>query len=204
MRTYLASCLFSILLTTGVCLQCEQCSSNTDSCTGMPHLCGPSDNACLTLTTEIVTGHDIWLATYKGCTKLMYCPPSPMSFTFPNQRKRRVAKCCRKNLCNSGAVTLPRLRTRPNGLKCPGCISKDPRCVPTEIIKCNGWEDNCVYYDVSVEDDRKIHTHAKRGCGTRRACLNKPHIFGIPGLYMEILENPQCTPAPKMFTEIGK
>ncbi|XP_033014122.1 phospholipase A2 inhibitor and Ly6/PLAUR domain-containing protein-like [Lacerta agilis] len=204
MQTPLISYFFSILFAAGLCLHCEHCSSNTDSCTGVPVLCEQSQTACLTLTIETTTGHDVSLATYKGCTKLMYCPSSPMSFTFPNQRERRAAKCCRKDLCNSGVVTMRRLQTRPNGLKCPGCFSKDPSCIPTEIISCNGWEDNCVYYDFSVEQDGQIYTYAKRGCATKRACLNEPRYFGIPGMYMEILKNPQCTAAPKILTKIGK
>ncbi|XP_042295787.1 phospholipase A2 inhibitor and Ly6/PLAUR domain-containing protein-like [Sceloporus undulatus] len=201
---FLSFYIFSILFATGVCLQCEYCSSSTDSCTGTPHVCRKSENACLILTMETTIGNDKWLATYKGCTALKYCLPSPMSFTFPSQRKRKAAKCCRTPLCNTGTVTLPKLGVIPNGLKCPGCFSEDPRCVPTEILSCNGWEDYCVYYDVSVKHEGKIYNHAIRGCGTKHACMNEPRIFGVPGLYMEMLKSPQCTPAPKMLTKIGK
>ncbi|XP_067318528.1 phospholipase A2 inhibitor and Ly6/PLAUR domain-containing protein-like [Anolis sagrei] len=198
-QMFLTIYVFSILLVTGVCLQCEYCSSGTETCTGVAHVCKPSENACITLSVETTIGHDKWLATYKGCTKLKHCLPSPMSFTLPSQRRRKASMCCRKDLCNSGKVTLPKLGVIPNGLKCPGCFSEDPRCVPTEIISCNGWETNCIYYDVSVEHEGQIYHHAKRGCGTKNACTNEPRIYGVPGLYMEIVKSPQCTPAPKII-----
>ncbi|XP_007440061.1 phospholipase A2 inhibitor and Ly6/PLAUR domain-containing protein-like [Python bivittatus] len=192
---------FSILIPAGVCLKCEYCSSSSGFCTGAAHICRPFENTCLTLTTETTIGNEVWLATYKGCTKIKHCVPSPMSFTLPSRRKRSAAKCCRKDLCNSGTVTLPRLGIRPNGLKCPGCISQDLTCKPTELIHCNGWEDYCVYYDLTVEQDGRFYTHAERGCGTKNACLNEARVFGVPGLYKEIIKKPECTPAPKI---IGK
>ncbi|KAF7242519.1 phospholipase A2 inhibitor and Ly6/PLAUR domain-containing protein, partial [Varanus komodoensis] len=203
MQVALICYLFSTLLATGMCLQCEHCISSTNSCTSTPHVCKKSENACLTQTIETTKGKEKHLVTYKGCTKLRHCPPSPMSFTFPSERKRSAARCCRKDLCNREAVTLPRLGIRLNGLKCPGCFSKDPKCIPTEIINCNGWEFNCVYYDVSVEQDGKIYTYAKRGCGTVHACMNDPRILGVPGLYMETVKNPQCTPAPRILGKFG-
>ncbi|XP_062996729.1 phospholipase A2 inhibitor and Ly6/PLAUR domain-containing protein-like [Elgaria multicarinata webbii] len=204
MQVSLISYVFSILLATGICLKCEQCSSGTNSCTGTPQNCKKSENACLIQTIETTIGKEKRLTTYKGCTKHMYCPRSPMSFTFPSMRERRAAKCCRKDLCNNGTVTLPRLGIRLNSLKCPGCFSKDPKCTPTEIINCNGWETNCVYYDVSVEQDGKTYTFAKRGCGTIHACVNEQRIFGVPRHYMEIWKSPQCTPAPRILSKIGK
>ncbi|KAH0631442.1 hypothetical protein JD844_005768 [Phrynosoma platyrhinos] len=156
-QMFLSFYIISILFATGVCLQCEQCSSSTESCIGTPHVCRKSENACMILTMETTIGNDKWLATYKGCTELKYCLPSPMSFTFPSQRRRKAATCCRKDLCNSGKVT-----------------------------------------------QGKIYNHAKRGCGTKHACMNEPRIFGVPGLYMEIVKSPQCTPAPKILTKIGK
>ena len=204
MQVFLISYVFSILMATGVCLQCEQCTSSSSSCTGLPQLCGKNENACLILTTEITLGKEKWLATFKGCTKAKYCMPSPMSSTYPSQRRRSASMCCRKDLCNSGAVTMPRLGVIPNGLKCPGCYSEDPRCPPTELLTCNGWENNCVYYDVSIEQNGKIYHQARRGCGTKHACMNKPQIFGVPGMYMEIVKTAQCTPAPKLLTKSNK
>nr|XP_028596087.1 phospholipase A2 inhibitor and Ly6/PLAUR domain-containing protein-like [Podarcis muralis] len=198
MQTSLIVYLFILLPVPGVCLNCERCSSsNSDSCIGTPYTCPLSEDACLIFTSENIVGNDRWFSTFKGCTKKKFCPPTPMGFTFPNQRKRRAAKCCHKDLCNAGSVTLPRLGARPNGLQCPGCFSQNPRCRPTETLNCHGWERKCVYYDVSVQQGDEIYTYAKRGCGTKHACVSGPRTLGIPGLYVEIWKNAMCTPAVK-------
>ncbi|XP_061453686.1 phospholipase A2 inhibitor and Ly6/PLAUR domain-containing protein-like [Rhineura floridana] len=189
--------LFFLLLATGVCLYCERCSSSSDLCTGTSHLCPGSEDTCLIFTTENTVGNDRWLSTYKGCTKREYCPPTAMTFTFPNQRKRRAAKCCHRDLCNSGAVSLPRLGTRPNGFKCPGCFSESPKCPTIEILNCHGWERKCVSYDVTVEQGEEIYTFTKRGCGTKRSCVNEPLILGLPGSYIEMWKKATCAPAQK-------
>ncbi|XP_015281138.1 PREDICTED: phospholipase A2 inhibitor and Ly6/PLAUR domain-containing protein-like, partial [Gekko japonicus] len=154
MRVLLIFCFFCVLLTTGVCLQCEYCRSNTDSCHGVPHVCAPHETECITLTVEVrkVPGTEVTLATYKGCTRPSYCTPSPMSIRFPSYHKRRVNKCCRKDLCNSGAVEFPPLRLNLNGMQCPGCFSSDPKCPTTEIINCRGWEVFCVFYEVWADE----------------------------------------------------
>ncbi|XP_042295788.1 phospholipase A2 inhibitor and Ly6/PLAUR domain-containing protein-like [Sceloporus undulatus] len=177
------------------CLQCERCSSRNASCTGAPSICQKSSKNCLTVTTEYVVGNERWVATYKGCTKKIYCFAPSMSFTFPSQRKRRAAKCCNKDLCNRGAVKLPPMQTKPNGLLCPGCFSTHAKCKPTETIKCHGEENKCVYYDITVEQGDQIYMFAKRGCGTKLACMNKPHIGGIPGLFVEVWKSAQCISA---------
>ncbi|KAL7981056.1 hypothetical protein Chor_005290 [Crotalus horridus] len=96
---------------------------------------------------------------------------------------------------------VPKLGIRPNGMKCPGCISEDPTCKPTELIHCNGWEEYCVHYDMTVEQEGRFYSYAERGCGTKNACLNEARVYGVPGLYKEIIKKSECTPAPKI---IGK
>ncbi|XP_053122781.1 phospholipase A2 inhibitor and Ly6/PLAUR domain-containing protein-like [Hemicordylus capensis] len=202
MQASLIFFLFSILLATGVCLECEFCSSQTANCKGLSQLCTPSEDVCLTLTIEtIVEDAVVIIATYKGCTRSVHCSRSPMTFTFPLKRKRRASKCCRKDLCNRGMVTLPKFGIRPNGLKCPGCISQDPSCPPTELIHCHGWEDHCVYYNVDVEQGGMIYSHVKRGCGTRNSCMHHSRVFGVPGKFMETYKKAQCTPAPRIHTK---
>ncbi|KAH0631443.1 hypothetical protein JD844_005769 [Phrynosoma platyrhinos] len=146
----------------------------------------------------LATGNERWVATYKGCTKKAYCFPPSVSFTFPSQRKRRAAKCCNKNLCNRGTVKLPPMQNKPNGLLCPGCFSTHSKCKATETIKCHGEERYCVYYDMTVEQGDQLYKFAKRGCGTKLACLNKPLVRGIPGLFVEVWKSAQCISAPRL------
>ncbi|XP_054854911.1 phospholipase A2 inhibitor and Ly6/PLAUR domain-containing protein-like [Eublepharis macularius] len=199
MQVLLFFCIFCVLLATGVCLQCEYCKSATASCTGVPQKCAPQENACIILTVEIRKGKEVSLATYKGCTRSIYCTPSPMSIRIPSYHKRRANKCCRKDLCNSGAAPLPPLRLNPNGMQCPGCLSKDPKCPPTEIINCRGWEVFCVFYEVWADEGGSISSFSKGGCGNKEACMHEPRIIGVPRLFMETIRKTECTHAPMLI-----
>ncbi|XP_077192960.1 phospholipase A2 inhibitor gamma subunit B-like [Paroedura picta] len=198
MQVPLIFCFFSMLLTTGVCLQCEYCKSHTDSCQGVAQVCAPHKTACIILTVEIRKGTEVSLATYKGCTMPSYCTPSPISIRVPTFHKRRVNKCCKEDLCNSGAVEFPPLRLNFNGMQCPGCFSSDPKCPITEIINCRGWEVFCVRYDVWADAGGSISTFSKGGCGNKEACMNEPAIVGVPGLLVETIRMAECTHAPKL------
>ncbi|ETE63060.1 hypothetical protein L345_11181, partial [Ophiophagus hannah] len=136
---------------------------------------------------------------FGSCLKCEHCSSSSGFCTG-------VPHICRpfENTClilTTETTIVPKLGIRPNGMKCPGCISQDPTCKPTELIHCNGWEEYCVYYDVTVEQEGRFYSHAERGCGTKNACLNEPRIYGVPGLYKEIIKKSECTLAPKI---IGK
>ncbi|XP_060640302.1 phospholipase A2 inhibitor and Ly6/PLAUR domain-containing protein-like [Anolis sagrei] len=191
---------FLSLLATGFCLLCERCSSTNSTCSGPPYSCPKKQKHCLIVTTEYLLGNERWMSTYKGCTRKSYCFPPSTTFTFPSQRKRRAAMCCTKPLCNRGTVKLPPMNTKPNGLLCSGCFSKQSMCKPTETLKCHGKESKCIYYDMSVQQGDQVYTFAKRGCGTKFACLNKPYIGGIPGLFVEMMKTAQCTLPARGFT----
>ncbi|XP_072836060.2 phospholipase A2 inhibitor and Ly6/PLAUR domain-containing protein [Pogona vitticeps] len=214
--------LFCLLLGIGVCLRCERCSSSSTLCTGIPYPCSETEDSCLVMTTEyVIANNDRWVATYKGCTKRKYCPSPSSSATFPSQRKRRAVRCCQKDFCNKGSVTLPKLSTKPNGLKCPGCFSVHAKCQPTDTLNCHGSESKCVYYDMTVEQvfqllseargsqeltpffplpipaGDQIYTFAKRGCATKAVCKNTHQMYGVPGLFIEIWKTAKCYAAPK-------
>ncbi|XP_060114015.1 phospholipase A2 inhibitor and Ly6/PLAUR domain-containing protein-like [Heteronotia binoei] len=121
-----------------------------------------------------------------------------MSIRVPSFHKRRVNKCCQKDLCNSGAVEFPPLRLNLNGMQCPGCLSSDPKCPPTEIINCRGWEVFCVFYEVWVDEGGSVSTFSKRGCGNKESCMHEPNIIGVPGLFVETIRKTECTHAPML------
>ncbi|KAJ6650985.1 hypothetical protein lerEdw1_001216, partial [Lerista edwardsae] len=91
----------------------------------------------------------------------------------------------------------------PTDSSVPDASRRTRDAPPTEILHCNGWEYDCVYYDVAIEKDGEVHKHVERGCGTKFACMNEPRVFGVPGLFLEMWKAAECTPAPKIFTKIG-
>ncbi|XP_048357650.1 phospholipase A2 inhibitor and Ly6/PLAUR domain-containing protein-like [Sphaerodactylus townsendi] len=182
----------------GFCLQCEYCRSNSNSCNGVPQTCSEDETACIILTMELRKGTEVTVATYKGCTRPSYCAASPMSIRVPSYHQRRANKCCRNDLCNSGAVELPPLRLNLNRRQCPGCLSSDPKCLPTEIINCRGWEVFCVFYEVRTDDGGTVTSVSKGGCGNKEACMHEPNIIGIPGLFLETVRKTECTHAPML------
>ncbi|XP_067401970.1 phospholipase A2 inhibitor and Ly6/PLAUR domain-containing protein-like [Emydura macquarii macquarii] len=202
MAAPLALCLLSVLLATGLCLQCEQCSSAEKACTGDPQTCAPSQKSCLILTSETRVGTEQKLGTYKGCTETRFCPPrtSSLSSSF-DMRVRSSAKCCQRDLCNKGAVKLPRAQPKPNRLQCPGCLSEGVECQANDTISCVGPENHCVYIAGSIATGTRNYTYAVRGCATKSACASKVGVYKLPGVFTEIVITSECSPAPKPGTK---
>ncbi|XP_074837599.1 phospholipase A2 inhibitor and Ly6/PLAUR domain-containing protein-like [Carettochelys insculpta] len=197
MAARLALCLLSALLAIGYCLRCEHCKSSDKACSGEAQECGPSQNACLILTSETTVGKEQKLDTYKGCTDIKYCPPrtSRLSSAF-GLRVRSVSKCCQQDLCNKGAVKLPRAQPKPNQLECPGCLSEDVECEGNETVTCLGPETHCVYFAGAITTGTKNYTYSLRGCATKSTCLSRVGVYKLPGVFTEIIITSECKPAP--------
>ncbi|KAH0631445.1 hypothetical protein JD844_005771 [Phrynosoma platyrhinos] len=64
------------------------------------------------LPALLATGKVVKVVTYKGCTKLRYCPLGPFTITTDlEERIRSNSECCCSDHCNKG------------GLRCMHCIS---------------------------------------------------------------------------------
>ncbi|XP_050786443.1 phospholipase A2 inhibitor and Ly6/PLAUR domain-containing protein-like [Gopherus flavomarginatus] len=197
MAAHLALCLLSALLAIGGSLKCERCSSSDKACTGEPQDCAPSQTSCLILTSETRVGKEHKLGTYKGCTENKFCPPrsSSLSSAF-GLRVRSAAKCCQRDLCNTGAVRLPRAQPKPSGLKCPGCLSDSTECQANETVSCLGAENHCVYFAGSIIAGTRNYTYAVRGCATKSTCVSKVGVYKLPGVFTDIVITSECSPAP--------
>ncbi|XP_077788713.1 phospholipase A2 inhibitor and Ly6/PLAUR domain-containing protein-like isoform X2 [Podarcis muralis] len=185
--------LLTTLLATGICLQCERCESATRSCSGPLQTCKEPQSACLTLTVETRVGKTRKVATYKGCTKLEYCPPGPFTVTTtPEERIRGNSECCCQDHCNKGALRLP-LLSEPNQRWCPPRNLRGSTCTIGDKVFCHG---------------SKNETFVRRGCGTQHICTDKLGISGIPGLFLETLTKADCNQANEIddsdFTELSR
>ncbi|XP_062996728.1 phospholipase A2 inhibitor and Ly6/PLAUR domain-containing protein-like [Elgaria multicarinata webbii] len=193
-------CVLTALLATGTCLQCERCRSATSSCFGPLQTCEEDENACLILTMESRIGRVRNVATYKGCTNLVHCPPGPFTITTTlHERIRSNSDCCCWDHCNKGGLRLP-VRGEPNLRLCPGQKRDDSKCSIAEKLHCHGQEVNCFYHAGHVQAGVKNETFVKQGCGTKHTCLDKLGRFGIPGLFLETLTKVECSRASKIGT----
>ncbi|XP_042295786.1 phospholipase A2 inhibitor and Ly6/PLAUR domain-containing protein-like [Sceloporus undulatus] len=187
--------LLPALLATGLCLQCERCKSATRSCTGPLQTCRDVENACLTLTTETRIGKVVKVATYKGCTKLRYCPLGPFTITTDLEgRIRSNSECCCSDHCNKGGLRLP-VMGKPNHRWCPGHNSKGSKCSLDDKLHCHGREVNCFYLAGFTEAGGKNKTYVRQGCGTKHTCIDQLGIFGIPELFLETVTQSECSEA---------
>nr|XP_020668455.1 phospholipase A2 inhibitor and Ly6/PLAUR domain-containing protein-like [Pogona vitticeps] len=187
-------CFFTAMLATGTCLLCEHCKSASDLCSGPLQNCtGVEEDACLTLTIETRADKVRKVVTYKGCTKLSYCPPGPWTITMDlKKRIRSNSECCCWDHCNKGGLRLPVLG-KQNRLWCPRF--KSSTCSIDDKLYCHGREINCFYLAGYTESGGKNETYVRRGCGTKHTCIDKPGIFGIPGLFLEKVTKTECSKA---------
>ncbi|XP_028596089.2 phospholipase A2 inhibitor and Ly6/PLAUR domain-containing protein-like isoform X1 [Podarcis muralis] len=200
--------LLTTLLATGICLQCERCESATRSCSGPLQTCKEPQSACLTLTVETRVGKTRKVATYKGCTKLEYCPPGPFTVTTtPEERIRGNSECCCQDHCNKGALRLP-LLSEPNQRWCPPRNLRGSTCTIGDKVFCHGREVYCIYLSGYAAAGSKNETFVRRGCGTQHICTDKLGISGIPGLFLETLTKADCNQANEIddsdFTELSR
>ncbi|XP_075764317.1 phospholipase A2 inhibitor and Ly6/PLAUR domain-containing protein-like [Pelodiscus sinensis] len=196
MAARLALCLLAALLATGCCLQCERCTSADKACSGEPQDCEPSHTSCLILTSETTVGKERKIGTYKGCTEAKFCPPrsSSLSSAF-GLRVRSAAKCCQRDLCNKGALKLPRAQPKPNLLQCPGCVSEGAECEANETVRCLGPETHCVYFAGAISTGTRNYTYAVRGCATKSSCISRVGVYRLPGVFTDVVITSECNPA---------
>ncbi|XP_053255611.1 phospholipase A2 inhibitor and Ly6/PLAUR domain-containing protein-like [Podarcis raffonei] len=162
--------LLTTLLATGICLQCERCESATRSCSGPLQTCKEPQSACLTLTVETRVGKTRKVATYKGCTKLEYCPPGPFTVTTtPEERIRGNSECCCQDRCNKGALRLP-LLSEPNQRWCPPRNLRGSTCTIGDKVFCHGQEVYCIYLSGYAAAGVVAFTGSLKSCTGHRAC----------------------------------
>nr|XP_033818854.1 phospholipase A2 inhibitor and Ly6/PLAUR domain-containing protein-like [Geotrypetes seraphini] len=195
MRAILTSiCMFSALITTGLCLICEHCIDiHRDSCSGISKKCNEGD-MCVIKLENATAGGKSYLSIFKGCEKedpricgnVLDSNSTGFSFIF-------YTVCCKEDNCNSRKVIVPPINTTENGLECPSCyISGSFECTTTETIKCVGTQEQC--FDFSGEmrlPGQKFQPQAIKGCTRAGGCeVGFPVVKGMTIVEQKRLE---CT-----------
>nr|XP_033770596.1 phospholipase A2 inhibitor and Ly6/PLAUR domain-containing protein-like [Geotrypetes seraphini] len=173
MRTFLISgvCFLSALIVTVISLKCQQCVSTTENkCEGTEITCSTSENNCVSLTTETIVGDTKVNVFAKACSASSECN-FPFFMTDGNSKTRGATKCCKSDNCENGVISLPNVNNTLNGLQCPSCnaVGTD-KCEKSSTIKCEGAENRCIYYSLTVSKGTTKISTATRGCGSENIC----------------------------------
>ncbi|XP_041427648.1 phospholipase A2 inhibitor and Ly6/PLAUR domain-containing protein [Xenopus laevis] len=156
--------LCSCLISAGVALECEVCSSSSgNTCSGRFEICKDPESRCLVTLTETSFGQEKSAVLTKACGSLYNCT-HPVSLRANGYRVRVSANCCATNYCNKGTVPLVTPNSTLNELSCPSCFAKDPEsCDPHATVNCTGKENHCVLFSVSKERGSTIRV---AGCAS--------------------------------------
>uniref|UniRef100_A0A8C0G175 Phospholipase A2 inhibitor and Ly6/PLAUR domain-containing protein-like n=1 Tax=Chelonoidis abingdonii TaxID=106734 RepID=A0A8C0G175_CHEAB len=81
----------------------------------------------------------------KGCATSSNCTAGPLTMNFGNRVTiRSGTTCCMGDACRTTTVTVPPANTRPNGRRCPACISVLYAQCNEETIQCTGADTRCI------------------------------------------------------------
>ncbi|XP_075135345.1 phospholipase A2 inhibitor and Ly6/PLAUR domain-containing protein-like [Leptodactylus fuscus] len=172
MKTVLSTCLiFSITIATGTCLLCESCRNFTgDVCTKPSNeTCDPSVENCISVWTFVKNGETYSPQIIKSCAT----HPIRCHFTYNmsgGQELYNVAKCCRGDMCNQGAMQMPPIDRTENGVQCPACFKEGKSCIPKENMKCQGPQKKCFSFSGEIYNGSHFVNWAFQGCATGNVC----------------------------------
>ncbi|XP_074927497.1 phospholipase A2 inhibitor NAI-like [Chelonoidis abingdonii] len=141
MKASLAVCIFAALLATGSCLECEVCEGPGTSCSGTVQTCAAGFDSCGII---VIVGMNEETVN-KGCLTSSECKAGPFTMYFGDGLTvRKGIACCLGDACRTTTVTVPPADPKPNGRRCPACISVLYAPCSEETIQCTGSNTRCI------------------------------------------------------------
>ncbi|OCT73607.1 phospholipase A2 inhibitor and Ly6/PLAUR domain-containing protein [Xenopus laevis] len=152
MTAVLLILLCSSLISAGVTLECEVCSSSTgNTCSGHFEICKDPESRCMVTLTETSLGQVKSAVLTKACGSFYNCTHL-VSLRANGYRVRVSSSCCATDYCNKGTVPLVAPNVTLNELSCPSCFAKDSEsCDAHTTVNCTGNEYHCVRFSVSKQ-----------------------------------------------------
>ncbi|KAE8594348.1 hypothetical protein XENTR_v10019598 [Xenopus tropicalis] len=156
--------LCSSLISAGVALECEVCSSSSGrTCSGHFEICKDPQSRCMVTLTETSLGDVKSAVLKKACGSSYNCSHS-VSLRTNGYGVRVSSICCDTDYCNKGTIPLVAPNATQNELSCPSCFAKDSEsCNAQATVNCTGNEYHCVRFSVSKERGSTIRV---AGCAS--------------------------------------
>ncbi|XP_050786890.1 phospholipase A2 inhibitor gamma subunit B-like [Gopherus flavomarginatus] len=179
MKASFSICILIALLDRGACLQCEVCSGPGASCTGDLQTCAVGADTCsISLSESTLVGMKQQIII-KGCATSSHCTAGPVTMNFGNGVAIRSSiACCMGDACRTTTVTVPPADPKPNGQRCPACISVLYAQCNEETIQCTGSDTQCIEVAGTVTFGGTSTVTTMKGCASETACARFKGISG--------------------------
>ncbi|KAH0631428.1 hypothetical protein JD844_005751 [Phrynosoma platyrhinos] len=197
MKILLGLTISFVLVTAGVTLECEVCTSVGTSCSGRMETCPADKDTCVIIVTES-TMHGMQIPTVvKTCESSKNCKFGPQYMHFGRGQAFKTAfTCCVGDACRTATPQLPPVITKPNGKRCPACYSWfSGTCDQDETVDCVGEENDCLNVAATVTYGPSVINTAQKGCATKGFCVDlNVGEFSTMG-FQSLIKRAECTPA---------
>ncbi|XP_075046603.1 phospholipase A2 inhibitor NAI-like [Mixophyes fleayi] len=163
-------CVLLSLVTTGLCLECIQCTNNNSSfCSGQEENCTVGE-LCVSIITQMTAAAGQKTQVFeRGCGDAKYCNISASMSSFISTNTNRM--CCSTDSCTPPAPTLINGSKVQNHIQCPVCLAHDTKhCSNPNVRNCTGDERYCIEYKETSDNERTIIL----GCATKSFCYTAP------------------------------
>ncbi|KAJ6663546.1 hypothetical protein lerEdw1_009625 [Lerista edwardsae] len=195
MRVLLEVFLFSVLLRTGTCLECEVCSAIGSTCTGSMETCDVGQDTCAAIFSENSLAGMPIQTVVKSCEASSACSSSLPYMNFGHGKYVRTSmSCCVGDACKTASPNFPPAATEPNGKQCPGCYSLSPFGCEAETVECAGAEDFCLDMVQEMKYGKFVIHTTMKGCATEAVCAAKEGEVTSAGVHVNIMKA-ECKPA---------
>ncbi|XP_042295283.1 phospholipase A2 inhibitor and Ly6/PLAUR domain-containing protein-like [Sceloporus undulatus] len=174
MQSLLGLTISFVLITAGVALECEVCTSVGTSCTGTMQTCEAGKDTCIIIVTESTMNGMQIPTVVKTCESSSHCKYGPQYMHFGQGQEFRTAfSCCVGDACRTATPQLPPVVTKHNRKQCPACYSLfSGICNQEEMVDCVGEENDCLHVAATVTYGTSVINTVQKGCATKGFCAD--------------------------------
>ncbi|XP_063797683.1 phospholipase A2 inhibitor and Ly6/PLAUR domain-containing protein-like [Pseudophryne corroboree] len=158
-------CVLLSLVTTGLCLQCIECTNTSSFCSGPVVNC-TAGKVCVSALTQMTPAAGDQTQTFeRSCGYADHCNAYGSMSSFITTET--LSTCCNANSCTPPTPTLNYSKKVQNGIQCPACLAHDIDQCPTQAVKnCTNSEEYCVEYEVTSDQGKTVIM----GCASKNFC----------------------------------